>query len=169
MASTYLNLNDTSACGICGGTGYVHCTRCDKFVCPKCHEYIDGEKLCLRCLKKSASSVEKSDGIKFESGIERNTLTGLAAIVVVGLTLNFYFGDRISSQLKPSESRATTRTSASVRPGYPQFSARLSAGAGCQELFDVRNSFDASPSERDRMNEDLRSVGCFSSSSSRTD
>ena len=52
---------------------------------------------------------------------------------------------------------------------YPEFRARLDAGADCPELFEIRNEVRRSdPSSADRMNEDLRSVGCFSSTSSRS-
>ena len=56
-----------------------------------------------------------------------------------------------------------------VTEGYPMFQARLAAGADCPELFEIRNEVRrADPASADRMNEDLRSIGCFSSTSSRT-
>ena len=52
--------------------------------------------------------------------------------------------------------------------GYAAFTDRLSAGATCEELFQIRNSVDPGSPDIDRMNADLRSIGCFSSSSTRT-
>jgi hypothetical protein len=49
------------------------------------------------------------------------------------------------------------------------FEEKLRAGATCQELFDIRNALDPHSAEIPRLNEQLRSVGCYSASSSRTD
>lgn len=46
------------------------------------------------------------------------------------------------------------------------FTRRLEDGASCAELFEIRNRVDI---EVERMNEQLRAIGCFSSTSERTD
>lgn len=51
---------------------------------------------------------------------------------------------------------------------YSIFKQRLDAGATCGELFDVRKSFDPASADLTRINADLRSVGCYSSSSARS-
>jgi hypothetical protein len=48
------------------------------------------------------------------------------------------------------------------------FKQRLDAGAGCAELFEIRNSLDPKASDVVRMNEELRKIGCYSSSSVRS-
>ena len=50
-----------------------------------------------------------------------------------------------------------------------EFMNDLHAGASCEELFVMRNSVDPSDPITDRMNRELRSIGCYSSSSERTD
>lgn len=49
------------------------------------------------------------------------------------------------------------------------FNERLDAGAPCQELFDIRNTADPKDPDIKRMNNQLRAIGCYSSSSDRTD
>lgn len=49
------------------------------------------------------------------------------------------------------------------------FAERLAGGAGCAELFDIRNKHDPKSPLIDEMNEQLREVGCYMSSSTRTD
>jgi len=51
---------------------------------------------------------------------------------------------------------------------YSIFKERLDAGATCQELFSLRNSFDPSSADTPKINEDLRSIGCHSNSSVRS-
>lgn len=51
----------------------------------------------------------------------------------------------------------------------PGFYARLKAGAECPELFDLRNELDPKDPEIPKMNERLREIGCYSSTSERTD
>jgi len=53
--------------------------------------------------------------------------------------------------------------------GYPSFKERLDAGANCAELFEIRNALDPKSSLIERINEQLRGVGCYSSSSVRSD
>lgn len=57
-------------------------------------------------------------------------------------------------------------------PSYASFLDAIESGAPCSVLFDIRNEIRdlSSDSERDdRMNDDLRQIGCFSNSSERTD
>jgi hypothetical protein len=56
-----------------------------------------------------------------------------------------------------------------TKDGYPAFQDRLSAGATCEELFGIRNALDPKSPLIERMNQDLREVGCYSISSVRTD
>ncbi|HKU75820.1 MAG TPA: hypothetical protein VJR02_18060 [Pyrinomonadaceae bacterium] len=51
---------------------------------------------------------------------------------------------------------------------YIGFKQRLDAGAGCAELFEIRNSLDPKASDVVRMNKELRGIGCYSSSSVRS-
>jgi hypothetical protein len=44
---------------------------------------------------------------------------------------------------------------------YSVFKKRLDGGASCEELFNLRNSYDpSSSSDIPRINEDLRGIGC---------
>ena len=53
--------------------------------------------------------------------------------------------------------------------GYARFQQRINAGANCPELYEIRNEVRASDqASAGRMNEELRSIGCYSSDSSRT-
>lgn len=51
---------------------------------------------------------------------------------------------------------------------YIGFKQRLDAGAGCAELFEIRNSLDPKATDVVRMNNELRGIGCYSSSSVRS-
>lgn len=51
----------------------------------------------------------------------------------------------------------------------PSFRDRLNAGATCEELFGIRNAVDPKSPLIERMNQDLRAIGCYSISSVRTD
>jgi hypothetical protein len=51
---------------------------------------------------------------------------------------------------------------------YIRFKQRLDAGAGCAELFEIRNSLNPKDSDVVRMNEELRKIGCYLSSSVRS-
>ncbi|MFD1716726.1 hypothetical protein [Georgenia deserti] len=53
--------------------------------------------------------------------------------------------------------------------GWAEFEAALDDGAPCGELFEIRNAWDPDSDLVERANEALRDVGCFSSSSERTD
>lgn len=54
-------------------------------------------------------------------------------------------------------------------PPSERFNDRLREGAGCAELFELRNEAEPGSAAVERMNERLRSVGCHSSTSTRTD
>jgi hypothetical protein len=62
-----------------------------------------------------------------------------------------------------NEQRATIPAERSSR----SFQERLDAGAPCSELFEIRNQLDAKSPLIPSMNEGLRGIGCFSSSSIR--
>lgn len=48
------------------------------------------------------------------------------------------------------------------------FTRRLESGASCSELFEIRNKI-GSETLNERYNRQLREIGCYSSSSERTD
>ncbi|WP_454044690.1 hypothetical protein [Cellulosimicrobium sp. Marseille-Q8652] len=50
---------------------------------------------------------------------------------------------------------------------YATFSAAFDEGADCPELFEIRNHMEPKDPAIDDANEDLRSVECYSSTSSR--
>ena len=52
---------------------------------------------------------------------------------------------------------------------YAAFQQRLEAGATCEELFTIRNEIDPKSPLPERMNRALREVGCYLSSSTRSD
>jgi hypothetical protein len=52
---------------------------------------------------------------------------------------------------------------------YSGFQRRLAAGASCSELFEIRNDQDHASEVVERMNSDLRAIGCHSSGSVRSD
>lgn len=53
--------------------------------------------------------------------------------------------------------------------GYGTFADALEAGASCSELFEIRNSWDPKSPHIDQANIALREIGCYTSSSTRTD
>ena len=53
--------------------------------------------------------------------------------------------------------------------GGTTFEDALQDGATCQELYDIRNAADPDSPKIPEWNEQLREIGCFSSSSTRTD
>lgn len=55
------------------------------------------------------------------------------------------------------------------RNDYAAFQARIDAGVACEELFSLRNATDPKSPLIDRMNRGLREIGCYSSSSVRSD
>ncbi len=95
-----------------------------------------------------------------------------AAIVWIASFVLFYAGDSLiprptvphpTSAGQPEEEWSNART------GYASFQQRLAAGADCQELYEIRNEVRRlDQSYANRMNEDLRAIGCYSSTSSRT-
>ncbi|WP_087485574.1 hypothetical protein [Brachybacterium massiliense] len=52
---------------------------------------------------------------------------------------------------------------------YEGFNDALESGATCAELFEIRNEWDPKSSKVVQANEALREIGCYSSSSTRTD
>ncbi len=54
-------------------------------------------------------------------------------------------------------------------PSGDSFEERLEAGTSCGELFEMRNELDSDDPRIPEMNEDLQEIGCYSSSSTRTD
>lgn len=53
--------------------------------------------------------------------------------------------------------------------GGQSFDDALDNGASCQELFDIRNELDPKDPAIEDINETLRSIGCYSATSERTD
>jgi hypothetical protein len=53
--------------------------------------------------------------------------------------------------------------------GLPGFQDAVDSGAPCSELFEIRNSWEPDSANVERANETLRSIGCFSRTSERTD
>ena len=79
----------------------------------------------------------------------------LAAAVIPLATLAVLTGCA-SSEETPSEDQRS-------------FGEALDSGAPCGELFDIRNELDPKDPAIETINESLRSIGCFNSSSERTD
>lgn len=52
---------------------------------------------------------------------------------------------------------------------HEEFQEALEDGASCTELFELRNDMDRSETNIDTVNQELREIGCYSSSSTRTD
>lgn len=52
---------------------------------------------------------------------------------------------------------------------YSDFLEAFNSGSDCPKLYRIRNNMDPDDPNAESVNEALRSVGCFSSSSSRTD
>lgn len=57
---------------------------------------------------------------------------------------------------------------ASEKP-HERFDNAVEDGATCAELFEIRNELDPGTVGVERANETLREIGCYSSSSTRTD
>lgn len=53
--------------------------------------------------------------------------------------------------------------------GEQSFEDAVDAGASCEELFEIRNEWDPKSPLIEPANETLRSIGCYNSSSERTD
>jgi hypothetical protein len=73
-----------------------------------------------------------------------------------------------NSQQSKSPSSRDQSSGPSSSINYIGFKQRLDAGAGCAELFEIRNSLDPKASDVVRMNNELREVGCYSSGSVRS-
>jgi hypothetical protein len=86
----------------------------------------------------------------------------LLAIVIVACT----------TQTTPAPTPASSPAGSEPVQDYAAFTRELQAGASCEDLFELRNSIqrsiDPASADIERMNEDLRPVGCFLSSSTRT-
>lgn len=61
------------------------------------------------------------------------------------------------------------RTGEAGPPSSGGFYQRLEAGADWPELFELRNELDPKDPDIPEMNESLREIGCYSSTSERTD
>jgi len=72
-----------------------------------------------------------------------------------------------SQQLRNTNSQVQS-SEPSPAVDYSGFRQRLDAGGSCAELFDIRNSLDPKSPVVVRMNEELRGIGCYSSSSIRS-
>jgi tRNA U54 and U55 pseudouridine synthase Pus10 len=72
-----------------------------------------------------------------------------------------------SQQLQQTNSQVQSREP-SPAIDYSGFKARLDEGAGCAELFDIRNRLDPKSPFVVRINEELRAIGCYSSGSVRS-
>jgi hypothetical protein len=50
-----------TACQLCSsGTAYVHCDKCNAFVCTNCIDYVSGQKVCKKCSGKPVSAAKKT-------------------------------------------------------------------------------------------------------------
>lgn len=63
----------------------------------------------------------------------------------------------------------TLTACASAQSEHEAFREALEEGASCAELFELRNDMDRSETNIDTVNEELQEIGCYSSSSTRTD
>jgi hypothetical protein len=53
--------------------------------------------------------------------------------------------------------------------GLPSFQEAVDSAAPCSELFEIRNSWDPKSPMIEPANQTLRSIGCYSATSERTD
>ena len=68
------------------------------------------------------------------------------------------------------EPTQTNQTGPKNVSSYSEFLEAVADGEPCSDLFDIRNALNDLGSDReDDMNDDLRQIGCFSTSSHRTD
>ncbi len=99
--------------------------------------------------------------------------SSLVAMAVFVLWLAMMLGCKSNALVSNSQELQTTNSqleSPKPSPGadYPGFKQRLDDGASCAELFDIRNSLDPKSPVVVRINEELRGIGCYSSSSVRS-
>jgi hypothetical protein len=88
----------------------------------------------------------------------------IVAIVGVGIVLF------MPDMLKPVSDSGEARIDAigQVAGGRtPRFQKRFEAGASCAELMSIRDTFDPASLDVARMNDQLRSVGCTTVTSTR--
>lgn len=96
---------------------------------------------------------------------------GIVSILILCLALvSGCRGNAVVSNSQQSQSPTPYDQSSgpSSSMNYIGFKQRLDAGAGCAELFEIRNSLDPKASDVVRMNNELREIGCYSSSSVRS-
>jgi hypothetical protein len=104
---------------------------------------------------------------------DSNNSSSLGAMVsILFLWLTLVLGCK-STAVTPNshQSQNTNSQVQSSEPSpmdYSSFKQRLDAGASCPELFDIRNSLDPKSPLVVKMNEELRGIGCYSSSSVRS-
>jgi hypothetical protein len=99
--------------------------------------------------------------------------SSLVAMAVFVLWLATMLGCKSNAVVSNSQELQTTNSQVeSPKPSpaaaYPEFKQRLDDGASCAELFDIRNSLDPKSPVVVRINEELRGIGCYSSSSVRS-
>ena len=82
--------------------------------------------------------------------------------LLVACTVQESAGESAGPAAVPATGSAHTKASES-------FDAALREGASCAQLFELRNQRDPKDPMVDKMNESLRDIGCFSSSSTRQD
>jgi hypothetical protein len=102
-----------------------------------------------------------------------NKSSSLVASVSIFIWLGLLLGCKDNAVVSnPQQSQDPNAQAQSNEPSsamnYPQFKQRLDAGAGCAELFEIRNSLSAKAAVGVRMNEELRQIGCYSSDSVRS-
>jgi hypothetical protein len=102
-----------------------------------------------------------------------NISSHLAMVAILIVLLALVFGCRGNAVISNSQqSQSSTSHDQSSGPSssmnYIGFKQRLDAGAGCAELFEIRNSLDPKASDVVRMNKELREIGCYSSGSVRS-
>ena len=102
--------------------------------------------------------------------MQRTMMIITSAAFSLGLTA-MVAGCGSGDSLIPSRAPETQpeEEGSNARTGYASFQQRLNVGADCQELYEIRNEVRRlDQSYADRMNEDLRAIECYSSTSSRT-
>jgi hypothetical protein len=103
----------------------------------------------------------------------KNTSSRIGRVSILILWLVLLFGCRgnavvSNSQQSQSPGSHDQSSGPSSSMNYIGFKQRLDAGAGCAELFEIRNSLDPKATDVVRMNNELRGIGCYSSSSVRS-
>lgn len=101
----------------------------------------------------------------------KSSLVAMASVFILCLALVL----ACKSNAVISNSQQLQNTNSQSQSGEPNpamdysgFKQRLDAGASCAELFGIRNSLDPKSPVVERMNEELRGIGCYSSSNVRS-